>query len=480
MTWEDDGALASCKALIDDFHRKQSNGEEHARSSAVHQPSQSSPAEGAQQQPQPQQSQEKKRKKPRGGMKATSTRKRKSSRKLLALTTSGKEVELDEGLSEGEREEKGEDGAEGTEDEDEGGEGGEGAEWEVEAILSDAVDGGVLYYEVKWVGWSKPTWEPEDNLAGTADLLLAEYQRKAKAKSKGKGKAKSKGKGKRREKTTGKQKGKGKTSGEDGGDERMQMGGDIEEPIVVGDDDDDRTEVHSEAHAAHEGQMLVEGGEEAEGKEGGAVEKEAHDDIEEVTEDDVQKASSHHQRPAARRSLLPSPRGRANAAKGAAAKGGASTSAMVIDGDDEVEETEERKDEEEEGEEEKGKGKAAEGGESSTEAEESAEEAEVFEVEKIVDVDESDATGPLYLVKWKRFPNTANTWEPAENLIECQDLVDAFRQQKRMRGRKKTRLAMEEEGKEAPQTSPPSGKESRSSTKKAARPMRSKAPLALA
>ncbi|GKD57631.1 chromo domain protein LHP1-like protein, partial [Tanacetum coccineum] len=31
-----------------------------------------------------------------------------------------------------------------------------------------------------------------------------------------------------------------------------------------------------------------------------------------------------------------------------------------------------------------------------------------------------------YLIKWRGWPETANTWEPFENLMSCSDIIDAF------------------------------------------------------
>ncbi|KAJ6757651.1 CHROMO DOMAIN-CONTAINING PROTEIN LHP1 [Salix koriyanagi] len=31
-----------------------------------------------------------------------------------------------------------------------------------------------------------------------------------------------------------------------------------------------------------------------------------------------------------------------------------------------------------------------------------------------------------YLIKWRGWPETSNTWEPLENLQSCSDVIDAF------------------------------------------------------
>lgn len=42
-------------------------------------------------------------------------------------------------------------------------------------------------------------------------------------------------------------------------------------------------------------------------------------------------------------------------------------------------------------------------------------EDDVFEVERILKKRHHPKRGDLYYVKWKNFPNSKNTWEPAEN-----------------------------------------------------------------
>ncbi|XVF56719.1 hypothetical protein PTKIN_Ptkin06aG0142700 [Pterospermum kingtungense] len=83
---------------------------------------------------------------------------------------------------------------------------------------------------------------------------------------------------------------------------------------------------------------------------------------------------------------------------------------------DEVEE-EEEDDEEEEGEEEETDG--------GKEEERTKLDDDFFEIEAIRR--KRVRKGQLqYLIKWRGWPETANTWEPLENLQSCSDVIDAF------------------------------------------------------
>ncbi|PKU73067.1 probable chromo domain-containing protein LHP1 [Dendrobium catenatum] len=44
-----------------------------------------------------------------------------------------------------------------------------------------------------------------------------------------------------------------------------------------------------------------------------------------------------------------------------------------------------------------------------------------------------------YLIKWRGWPETANTWEPIENLKSCADFIEVFEERSQSRGRKKRR-----------------------------------------
>ena len=56
---------------------------------------------------------------------------------------------------------------------------------------------------------------------------------------------------------------------------------------------------------------------------------------------------------------------------------------------------------------------------------ESQEENE-FEVEKIL-----GQQGQKYLIKWKGYPTSENTWEPLKNLENCRQLLEDFRRGQR-------------------------------------------------
>jgi len=46
-----------------------------------------------------------------------------------------------------------------------------------------------------------------------------------------------------------------------------------------------------------------------------------------------------------------------------------------------------------------------------------------YEVEKIL-----EQQGQNYLIKWKEYPTSENTWEPKKNLDDCYDLIQRFHQ----------------------------------------------------
>merc|ERR1712152_105577 len=65
-----------------------------------------------------------------------------------------------------------------------------------------------------------------------------------------------------------------------------------------------------------------------------------------------------------------------------------------------------------------------------------------YEVENVVSKRETDEGKVEYLVKWKGWNASDNTWEPVENLESSQELIDEFE------GRTEN-AAVEEEGKDS-------------------------------
>lgn len=54
----------------------------------------------------------------------------------------------------------------------------------------------------------------------------------------------------------------------------------------------------------------------------------------------------------------------------------------------------------------------------------------LWEVEKIVQKREKNGEKPLYLIKWKNWGSKYNTWEPLRNLINCDDLLHEFEEER--------------------------------------------------
>jgi hypothetical protein len=54
------------------------------------------------------------------------------------------------------------------------------------------------------------------------------------------------------------------------------------------------------------------------------------------------------------------------------------------------------------------------------------EEDDEFEVEGIL-----EQRGQRYLVKWKGYPHSENTWEPRQNLRNCSSLLRQFQGKKK-------------------------------------------------
>jgi hypothetical protein len=51
-----------------------------------------------------------------------------------------------------------------------------------------------------------------------------------------------------------------------------------------------------------------------------------------------------------------------------------------------------------------------------------------YEVEQILDMQRIN-NQPFYLIKWKGYDTSENTWEPIDNLINCQLLLQNYHQQ---------------------------------------------------
>lgn len=59
----------------------------------------------------------------------------------------------------------------------------------------------------------------------------------------------------------------------------------------------------------------------------------------------------------------------------------------------------------------------------------------IYEVEKIIKRRYHPKRGMLYYVKWRNFPNSSNTWEPAGNFSQI--LIDNFESNLKPRGKRR-------------------------------------------
>jgi hypothetical protein len=62
-----------------------------------------------------------------------------------------------------------------------------------------------------------------------------------------------------------------------------------------------------------------------------------------------------------------------------------------------------------------------------------------FEVESIVSKKIKKGK-PYYLVKWKGYPSDDNTWEPLNNLNNCEQILQNFEQSKRLQKKLKSKI----------------------------------------
>lgn len=63
------------------------------------------------------------------------------------------------------------------------------------------------------------------------------------------------------------------------------------------------------------------------------------------------------------------------------------------------------------------------------------ESPEEYHVEEIRDMKKIDGK-TMYLIKWKNYPESENSWEPPKHLNHAQRLLKDFHQQRRKRSKK--------------------------------------------
>ena len=61
---------------------------------------------------------------------------------------------------------------------------------------------------------------------------------------------------------------------------------------------------------------------------------------------------------------------------------------------------------------------------------------ETYNVEKLLDFKEDKKGKQKFLVKWKGYPASENSWEPAENLVGCDEVIQAYHERRKNKKRK--------------------------------------------
>ena len=379
MTWEDERNLHNCEQLIKEFREKaglaqqeDEDGEENDEDGKEAEQANTTGRRG--------------RKRKNVSSTTGGARKKAAGGRAAATARKGKAAEeqdeqLAEEVDEGNAEEAEPEGAGGDGDEED-----DEPEYEVENIISHVVDDGVTFYEVKWKGYKKPTWEPETNLVG-CDELLADYK-KAHVKQQPKGKQQKRGRG--RPKTVTAVRRKLQTRADEQDKAVLELAEEVEEKQTQTNGQGAGTKRRRkkadtvEEHEEDDGVMEAEEEKESAEEEKEFVEEKRHPrarNVASVTEEDMDELKDRSTSAAASR-----------AARGTNGKSNKDVSEAEV-GSEEKE------------------------GDVSKE----------YEVESILEMDDdpSGSSESLFLVKWKDWPHTASSWEPASN-FQNRAVIDAF------------------------------------------------------